>query len=53
MGTLAWSIVCGLAGWLASLVVRGKGLGLLSDISSPVILLLIVKAFTSRRATTY
>jgi len=29
---LAWLIVGGIAGWLASLVVRGTGLGLLGDI---------------------
>jgi uncharacterized membrane protein YeaQ/YmgE (transglycosylase-associated protein family) len=29
---LAWIIVGGAAGWLASLVVRGVGLGLLGDI---------------------
>jgi uncharacterized membrane protein YeaQ/YmgE (transglycosylase-associated protein family) len=29
---LAWIIVGGIAGWLASLVVRGTGLGLLGDI---------------------
>ncbi len=32
MGILAWIIVGGIAGWLASLVVRGTGLGLLGDI---------------------
>ena len=29
---LAWIIVGGVAGWLASLVVRGSGLGILGDI---------------------
>jgi uncharacterized membrane protein YeaQ/YmgE (transglycosylase-associated protein family) len=29
---LTWIIVGGIAGWLASLVVRGTGLGLLGDI---------------------
>jgi len=29
---LAWIIVGGIAGWLAGLVVRGTGLGLLGDI---------------------
>ncbi|MGZ3584151.1 MAG: GlsB/YeaQ/YmgE family stress response membrane protein [Ktedonobacterales bacterium] len=32
MGILAWIIVGGIAGWLASLVVRGTGLGLIGDI---------------------
>jgi uncharacterized membrane protein YeaQ/YmgE (transglycosylase-associated protein family) len=32
MNLLAWIIVGGIAGWLASLVVRGTGLGILSDI---------------------
>jgi uncharacterized membrane protein YeaQ/YmgE (transglycosylase-associated protein family) len=32
MDILAWIIVGGVAGWLASLVVRGTGLGLLGDI---------------------
>src|SRR5215471_7031037 len=34
---LAWVIVGGIAGWLASLVVRGTGLGLLGDIIVGVI----------------
>lgn len=29
---LAWIIIGGLAGWLASLVVQGTGMGLLADI---------------------
>lgn len=32
MGILAWMILGGLAGWLASQLVRGTGLGLLDDI---------------------
>jgi len=32
-----WIIVGGLAGWLASVVVRGGGLGLLSDIAVGII----------------
>ena len=32
MGILGWIILGGLAGWLASRVVRGSGLGLLGDI---------------------
>jgi uncharacterized membrane protein YeaQ/YmgE (transglycosylase-associated protein family) len=32
MGLLAWIIIGGIAGWLASLFVRGTGLGLLGDI---------------------
>jgi uncharacterized membrane protein YeaQ/YmgE (transglycosylase-associated protein family) len=32
MNLLAWIIVGGIAGWLASLVVRGTGLGILGDI---------------------
>jgi uncharacterized membrane protein YeaQ/YmgE (transglycosylase-associated protein family) len=32
MNLLTWIIVGGIAGWLASLVVRGTGLGTLSDI---------------------
>jgi uncharacterized membrane protein YeaQ/YmgE (transglycosylase-associated protein family) len=32
MSILAWIVVGGIAGWLASLVVRGSGLGLLGDI---------------------
>jgi len=32
MVILAWTIIGGIAGWLASLVVRGTGLGLLGDI---------------------
>ncbi|MBF6591305.1 MAG: GlsB/YeaQ/YmgE family stress response membrane protein [Ktedonobacterales bacterium] len=32
MGIIAWIIIGGIAGWLASLVVRGTGLGLLGDI---------------------
>lgn len=32
MGIIAWIIVGGIAGWLASLVVRGTGLGLVGDI---------------------
>lgn len=32
MGIIAWIIVGGIAGWLASLVVRGTGLGLIGDI---------------------
>lgn len=31
-GIIAWIIVGGIAGWLASLVVRGTGLGLIGDI---------------------
>jgi uncharacterized membrane protein YeaQ/YmgE (transglycosylase-associated protein family) len=34
---LIWIIVGGLAGWLASLVVRGGGLGLLGDIAVGII----------------
>jgi uncharacterized membrane protein YeaQ/YmgE (transglycosylase-associated protein family) len=32
MGILGWIILGGLAGWLASRLVRGSGLGLLGDI---------------------
>lgn len=32
MAILVWIIIGGLAGWLASLLVRGTGLGLLMDI---------------------
>jgi uncharacterized membrane protein YeaQ/YmgE (transglycosylase-associated protein family) len=32
MGILGWIILGGLAGWLASKLVRGTGLGLLGDI---------------------
>lgn len=32
MGILAWIIVGGIAGWLASLVVRGGGYGIIGDI---------------------
>jgi len=32
MGILAWIIIGGIAGWLASRVVNGTGLGLLGDI---------------------
>lgn len=32
MSILGWIILGGLAGWLASLLVRGTGLGLLGDI---------------------
>ncbi len=32
MGILGWIILGGLAGWLASHLVRGTGLGLLGDI---------------------
>ncbi|MGZ3639943.1 MAG: GlsB/YeaQ/YmgE family stress response membrane protein [Ktedonobacterales bacterium] len=32
MGIISWIIVGGIAGWLASLVVRGTGLGLIGDI---------------------
>ncbi|HYM27988.1 MAG TPA: GlsB/YeaQ/YmgE family stress response membrane protein [Steroidobacteraceae bacterium] len=32
MAILAWIIIGGLAGWLASVLVRGGGLGLLGDI---------------------
>lgn len=32
MGIIAWIIVGGIAGWLASLVVRGTGLGIVGDI---------------------
>jgi uncharacterized membrane protein YeaQ/YmgE (transglycosylase-associated protein family) len=32
MGLLAWIIIGGIAGWLASLFVRGTGLGVLGDI---------------------
>lgn len=32
MGIITWIIVGGIAGWLASLVVRGTGLGLIGDI---------------------
>jgi uncharacterized membrane protein YeaQ/YmgE (transglycosylase-associated protein family) len=32
MGILAWIVVGGVAGWLASLIVEGHGLGLLGDI---------------------
>ncbi len=32
MGIIAWIVVGGIAGWLASLVVRGTGLGLIGDI---------------------
>lgn len=31
-GIIAWIIIGGIAGWLASLVVRGTGLGLIGDI---------------------
>lgn len=32
MGIIAWIVLGGLAGWLASVLVRGTGLGLLADI---------------------
>jgi uncharacterized membrane protein YeaQ/YmgE (transglycosylase-associated protein family) len=32
MGILGWIVLGGLAGWLASHLVRGSGLGLLGDI---------------------
>jgi len=32
MGILGWIIIGGLAGWLASRLVRGSGLGLVGDI---------------------
>jgi uncharacterized membrane protein YeaQ/YmgE (transglycosylase-associated protein family) len=32
MAILAWIVIGGLAGWLASTLVRGGGLGLLGDI---------------------
>ncbi|MGH2516829.1 MAG: GlsB/YeaQ/YmgE family stress response membrane protein [Ktedonobacterales bacterium] len=32
MGILAWIVLGGLAGWLASVLVRGTGLGILADI---------------------
>lgn len=32
MSILAWIIIGGLAGWLASVLVRGGGLGILGDI---------------------
>lgn len=32
MGIIAWIVIGGIAGWLASLVVRGTGLGILGDI---------------------
>jgi uncharacterized membrane protein YeaQ/YmgE (transglycosylase-associated protein family) len=32
MGILGWIVLGGLAGWLASRLVRGTGLGLLGDI---------------------
>ena len=32
MGILGWIVLGGLAGWLASRLVRGSGLGLLGDI---------------------
>jgi uncharacterized membrane protein YeaQ/YmgE (transglycosylase-associated protein family) len=32
MNILAWIIIGGIAGWLASLLVRGTGLGILGDI---------------------
>lgn len=32
LNILAWIIVGGVAGWLASLLVRGTGLGLLGDV---------------------
>jgi uncharacterized membrane protein YeaQ/YmgE (transglycosylase-associated protein family) len=32
VNVLAWIVIGGLAGWLASLVVRGTGLGIVGDI---------------------
>jgi uncharacterized membrane protein YeaQ/YmgE (transglycosylase-associated protein family) len=32
MNILAWIIIGGIAGWLASLLVRGTGLGIIGDI---------------------
>lgn len=32
MGIIAWIVLGGLAGWLASVLVRGTGLGILADI---------------------
>jgi uncharacterized membrane protein YeaQ/YmgE (transglycosylase-associated protein family) len=37
MGILSWIIIGGLAGWLASVVVQGTGLGILGDIIVGVI----------------
>jgi uncharacterized membrane protein YeaQ/YmgE (transglycosylase-associated protein family) len=37
MNLLAWIIIGGIAGWLASLLVRGTGLGTLGDILVGVI----------------
>ena len=85
MGILAWIVIGALAGWLASLLVRGGGLGIVGDIVvgivgavlgglimsafggagvtgfnlysffvavvGAVVLLLIVRMFTGRRAT--
>ena len=34
---LAWIIVGGIAGWLASLVVEGSGLGILGDIIAGIV----------------
>jgi uncharacterized membrane protein YeaQ/YmgE (transglycosylase-associated protein family) len=32
MGILSWIVVGGIAGWLAGLVIRGRGFGLIGDI---------------------
>ncbi|HKW19820.1 MAG TPA: GlsB/YeaQ/YmgE family stress response membrane protein [Ktedonobacterales bacterium] len=37
MNILAWIIVGGIAGWLASLVVEGTGLGILGDIIAGIV----------------
>ena len=34
---IAWIIIGGVAGWLASLVVRGSGLGILGDIIAGIV----------------
>jgi len=55
---LVWIIVGGIAGWLASLLVRGGGMGVIGDVIvgivvafiGAVILLFIVKLFTGRHA---
>ena len=87
MGILAWIVIGALAGWLASLLVRGGGLGILGDIVvgivgavlgglimsafggsgvtgfnlysffvavvGAVVLLLVVRMFTGRRAMSH
>ncbi|HEX5155710.1 MAG TPA: GlsB/YeaQ/YmgE family stress response membrane protein [Ktedonobacterales bacterium] len=37
LNILAWIIVGGIAGWLASLVVEGTGLGILGDIIAGIV----------------